>query len=71
MNEQNGRFWMVWNPVGRQPTFKHPCQESARREAERLARLYPNERFWVLESQGFMRVCDPCQWTAAEDGLPF
>lgn len=71
MDELNGKFWMVWNPNGRQPTYKHPTKESAIAEAGRLARMNPNERFYVLLSLGHMRVCDPCQWTPAEDGLPF
>jgi hypothetical protein len=71
MDELNGKFWMVWNPVGRQPTFKHPSESAAKTEAERLARIWPNERFWVLEAVGHMRVVAPCPWTPAEDGLPF
>ena len=71
MDEGNGKFWMVWNPNGRTPTYKHPSEEAAKTEAERLARIYHNERFWVLESTGHMRVASPCAWTPAEDGLPF
>ena len=71
MNELNGKFWMVWNPNGGSPTVKHQSEDDAKTEAERLARIYPNKRFWVLESMGYMRVASPCMWTPAEDGMPF
>ena len=73
MDEQNGRFWLVWNdgPLGRTPTYKHPTQEMAKQEAERLAKGNPGTRFWVLEAQGFMQITPPSLWTPAEDGMPF
>ena len=73
MDEMNGRFWMVFNDSlsGRAPTFKHPTLESAKQEAERLSRLNPGIRFWVLEAQGFMQITPPSIWTPAEDGMPF
>lgn len=73
MSDETGRFWMVWNdgPFGRTPTYKHPSPEAAQQEANRLARVFPGQRFWVLEAQGFMRTADPCTWTPAESGLPF
>lgn len=43
-------FWFVWNPQRRAPSYKHPSKESAKTEAERLARLNPGEEFIVLES---------------------
>lgn len=74
MDELNERFWMVWNdsPFGRTPTFKHLTLEAAKQEAERLAKLNPGTRFWVLRAQGFMRTDPiPSNWTPAEDGMPF
>lgn len=41
-------FWLVWNPQGNNPTFRHHSREAAQAEAERLARLAPGQRFYVL-----------------------
>ena len=68
------RFWMVFNDSigGQAPTYKHPTLGAARIEAERLAKLNPGVRFWVLEAQGYMRIEPvPSNWTPADDGLPF
>jgi len=51
-------FWMVWNANGGKPTFKHPTEESARLEAERLARLNRGQVFIVLESKAQCVVTD-------------
>lgn len=41
-------FWMV---VGRgTPTYRHATPESAKQEAERLARIDPSQEFFVLEA---------------------
>ena len=50
MNETLKTFWLVWNPHGHAPTFKHYSLRSAEEEAERLARLNPEEVFIVLQS---------------------
>jgi len=43
-------FWLVWCPTGATPPrFRHPTQESAEREAERLAATHPGKTFFVLE----------------------
>lgn len=42
------QFWVVWNEGGGAPTVKHPDYASARREAQRLARAVPGQRFVVL-----------------------
>lgn len=44
------QFWMVWNPQGHSPTVKHESEESAAREAERLARSNRGQSFYVLEA---------------------
>ncbi|MDX9896338.1 MAG: hypothetical protein RBS34_12870 [Desulfofustis sp.] len=54
MLQQNNTFWLVWNPNGRQPLVRHPTEEVARREAERLARKHPGDTFYVLQA---MDVC--------------
>ncbi len=43
-------FWMVWNPDGRAPTYKHHSETAARAESQRLARLEPNATFFVLRA---------------------
>ncbi len=43
-------FWLVWNPNGKSPTYRHHSEASAVAESERLASAYPGETFIVLES---------------------
>ena len=62
-------FWMVWNEGNRAPTVKHPSVNAARAEAERLARLFPGQKFFLLTA------FDCCQkrdvlWES-ETELPF
>lgn len=65
-------FWLVWNPQGGSPTFKHPTFDSAKAEAERLAKLHPNQSFYVLGTCGLARKVESL-WTdiAAFSDLPF
>lgn len=49
-------FWLVWNPNGRSPTFRHHTESSAIAEAERLAKEHPGGTFIVLESICARRV---------------
>lgn len=68
-------FWIVWGNEGRTPTFKHTTEESARTEAERLARVAPGQVFHV------MALVDSCKkndvlWASEmniknDDGIPF
>mgnify|MGYP000659117876 CR=1 FL=1 len=65
-------FWMVWNPDGRAPTYKHPSEEGATAEAERLARANPGCTFVVLESVCARRVDDMLKLDMrSHDGIPF
>lgn len=48
MNTEQRKFWMVLGEGT--PTYRHPSQESAEREAERLARMVPGQSFVVLEA---------------------
>ena len=41
-------FWLVWAEDGHEPRRKHPDQQSAEREAERLARMNPGTSFCVM-----------------------
>lgn len=53
-------FWMV---KGRGPTtYQHDTLDSAKREAERLARMNPGETFTVLQAVGAV-VKQDVQWT--------
>lgn len=63
------RFWMVWSPTGRTPTFKHDSEESARNEAERLARnTSPGEKFYILEAKAVVERPElPVTWTDLDD----
>ncbi len=66
-------FWVVWNPQGQSPTFRHPSQQVATKEAERLARLNPKQRFHVLEAKGCC-IFDPqpVTWVKVDpDWIPF
>lgn len=47
---EHKKFWMVWNPNGRQPRYEHINRQSADMEAERLARDNPGEQFFVLKA---------------------
>ena len=50
-------FWLVWsNPWPKDglkhlPGFRHGSYADARREAERLAALNPNVKFYVLKAE--------------------
>lgn len=44
------KIWVVYNPNGRAPHYKHTSFESAKQEAKRLARQNPDQRFYVMES---------------------
>lgn len=47
--DEERKFWVVWNPHRNAPTFKHFSSLEAVNEAERLARVNPAEKFYVLE----------------------
>jgi hypothetical protein len=44
------RFWFVWCESAGMPRHKHQTEESANKEAERLARLHRGQTFVVLMS---------------------
>lgn len=45
---QENTFFMVWNPNGYPPRVQHGDRTAADREATRLARENPGQRFVVL-----------------------
>lgn len=44
-------FWVVWNPIGRNPVVRHKTEKDATNEANRLARNNPGQEFVVLQSK--------------------
>ena len=60
-------FWLVWNPEGRSPTYKHQSEQSARTEAIRLAKENTGKRFYVLKSLGHAHVAEPVQYEKHEE----
>ena len=64
-------FWVVWCDGGGTPTVKHGTPESARAEAERLARTNQGRKFHVLGAIGHA-TCNAVNWTQVEkDFIPF
>jgi hypothetical protein len=49
-------FWLVWNPAGRAPVFKHSSEASAVAEAERLAKLNQGQQFFILQAVAMLTV---------------
>lgn len=64
---------MVWCPAGHAPTYEHKSADSARKEAERLLTLNPNDQFYVLEAIGCvaMRPVTAPVWDVPPMELPF
>jgi len=61
---------MVWNEAGRAPTVKHPTEQSARDEAERLATLNPGSTFHILCSLDECEV-NSVRWKSGWINIPF
>lgn len=61
--ESNSKFWLVWNPNGSSPRFRHLTMESAQTEAQRLARQSPSDCFIVLEAIARYEAAPPVQET--------
>lgn len=64
------QFWMVLG--NGEPQYRHETEESARTEAERLARQCPGHEFYVLQAVGKCAKSD-VQWSEPvdDDGIPF
>lgn len=48
--EIDDSFWIIWNPYGYNPRFKHNSEESAITEAERLSNNNPDSEFYILKA---------------------
>lgn len=59
MNDK--KFWLIWNPsqIGHAPTYRHTTYESAKKEAERLARMSRGHDFYILEALDVVAVAEP------------
>ena len=44
------KYWMVHDPNNREPQMRHHTEESAEKEAKRLASVHIGEAFFVLEA---------------------
>ncbi len=67
------KFWMVLGEHSSSCSYRHPSEESAKAEAERLARVNKGEAFIVLAATDAVRVTDT-RWVklgAADEELPF
>ena len=62
-SEPNNKFWMVWNPSGSSARYRHKTEESARTEAQRLARQAPTDCFIVLEAIARYEAAPPINTT--------
>lgn len=74
MSHASRKFWMVWRLNWSPPCAKHSTEESAIREAERLARNNPGETFVVLEAMKARCVENMQRFDLAvdaDDGVPF
>ncbi len=49
-------FWMVYNPRHSAPRVQHPTHEAAVAEAQRLARLQPDDTFYVLAVSAIVKA---------------
>lgn len=50
--ENQNIFWMVWREQDRGPAYVHGTLSSAKQEAQRLATLNPDSKFFVLQAIG-------------------
>lgn len=64
-------FWCVWCDGGGNPTVKHDDYQTARREAQRLARSNPGARFVVLAAAVAFEKRDLDEIRFSEDHDPF
>lgn len=49
-------FWMVYNPRHSAPRVQHPTHKEAVAEAQRLARLQPDDTFYVLAVSAIVKA---------------
>lgn len=64
----NNRVYCVFNPNGQAPYFVHGSYDGAKDEAKRLARLNPDQKFYVMESVGMAVKHDVAFYAYADNG---
>lgn len=67
------KFWMVMGERSSSCSFRHPTEQAAKAEAERLARLNKGEAFIVLEATDAVCITDT-RWVklgVADEEIPF
>lgn len=65
-------FFMAWNPSRSAPNYKHSSYQEAKREAERLSRNTPGEKFFVLQAVSLTRKVDiETKMLTQPDEIPF
>lgn len=66
-------YWLVWREGGGAPTYRHPNEDSALAEANRLAERFPGSPFVVLCP--FTRITKTAtvieHFDPTDDGIPF
>ena len=63
-------FWVVWNPKGRSPQFRHESEDAATAEARRLAAANPCGLFYVLHAVSLSEYSN-VSTTRLDGRLPF
>lgn len=73
MTDDKSSFFVVWNPAGRNPSYRHGSYSAAEREAKRLASMNVGEEFFVLCAVSRSRRMEPVQTDrlVPEDDIPF
>lgn len=70
MSGDNEMFWLVWNPGGHAPTYRHDQHGNAVNEAKRLALINPGEEFFVLQAIKRVACTEPVTVTDLDE-IPF
>lgn len=60
--QEHKPFWMVWNPRGRAPVVRHPDEQVARQEVERLVRLEGGPIYLLQAVAEAHRADPPVKW---------
>lgn len=77
MTQHRVEFWMVWREGSNGSRVKHFTKQEALREADRLAKAYRGDTFFVLKTTAALRAPDadlppPVRITLEKsDGIPF
>lgn len=52
-------MYMIYNPEANHPRVVHKSLNTLVAEAERLARLHPGQKFYIMEARGYYSVAKP------------